>query len=55
MSHEDQQNVALVSYVSPELLSRVQQAAKRSNRSVAGQVREVLERTYSSQPKTELR
>lgn len=55
MSQEQQQNVALVSYVSPDLLSRVQRAARLSNRSVAGQVREVLERTYSTQPKIETR
>jgi hypothetical protein len=51
----EEQNVPLVSYVSPELLSRVQQAARQSNRSLAGMVREVLERTYNSQTKTEVR
>jgi hypothetical protein len=42
----ESQNVPLVSYVSPELLSRVQQAAKLSNRSTAGMVRDVLERAF---------
>jgi hypothetical protein len=55
MSNEDQQNVPLVSYVSPELLSRVQQAARHSNRSLAGEVRNLLEREYNGQPKIELR
>jgi len=50
-----QSNVALVSYVSPELLSRVQQAARHSNRSLAGEVRNLLEREYTSTPKIEVR
>lgn len=51
----EQPNVPLVSYVSPELLAKVQCEAKRSNRSVAGQVRDILERTFSTQPKVERR
>lgn len=49
MPQEQSQNVALVSYVSKELLSRVQQAARQSNRSLAGEVRNVLERTYTEE------
>lgn len=52
---EQEQNVPLVSYVSPELLSRVQQAARQSNRSLAGMVRDILERTYKTQQKIEVR
>jgi len=52
---DEQQNQPLVTYVSPQLLSRVQQAAKLSNRSVAGQVRDLLQREYSGKPKLELR
>ena len=55
MSNQESSNVALVSYVSPELLSRVQLAARLSNRSLAGMVREVLERAYSARPKIETR
>ena len=53
--NEDQQRVALVSYVSPELLSRVQEAARQSNRSLAGQVRDLLQREYNERPKIEVR
>jgi predicted DNA-binding protein len=49
-----EQNVAIVSYVSPETLSRVQQAAKQSNRSTAGMVREIIERALNA-PKIERR
>jgi hypothetical protein len=55
MAQQQQQNVALVSYISRELLVRVQLAARQSNRSVAGQVRDLLMRTYGAQPKIELR
>jgi hypothetical protein len=49
------EHVPVVSYVSRDLLSRVQQEAKRSNRSVAGQVREILQRALEAQPKIEKR
>jgi hypothetical protein len=55
MELQEQQNVPLVSYVSAELLSRVQQAARTANRSVAGQVRDILERHYNDTPKRETR
>jgi hypothetical protein len=41
-------NVAIVSYVSPALLSAVQMDAKRSNQSVARMVREALEERYAA-------
>jgi hypothetical protein len=48
MSNQDSQNVPIVSYVTRDLFDRVQQDAKHSNRSLAGQVREVLSRAYAS-------
>ena len=45
--NQRQNNMALVSYVSPELLARVREDAQRCNRSVAGQVRELLTRAYT--------
>lgn len=55
MAQQQQERIALVSYVSRELYDRVQRDAYLSNRSLAGQVRELLERMYNERPKVELR
>jgi hypothetical protein len=52
---ENENTVSLATYVSPELLSRVQRAARQSNRSLAGQVRDLLEREYNTTQKIETR
>jgi hypothetical protein len=47
---DNKNTVPLVSYVSPELLSKVQAEARQSNRSLAGMIRDILETKYSAQP-----
>ncbi len=48
-------NVPIVSYVSPELLSIVQRAARNADRSLAAEIRHQLQRLYTSKPQIEKR
>jgi hypothetical protein len=46
MENTTPKNVALVSYVPARLFERVREDAARSNRSVAGQVRQIISEVY---------
>ena len=40
-------NVPLVSYISPEVFARVRQAARTADRSIAAEIRHLVNRTYA--------